>query len=336
MLILSLLLACSTKEADYSSPTPTNTEEETLPSYAECFPHIITGFGDPYIDIDAYPINETCAGTHTQDFRDIEHVVFLGDSVTVGTYPTQTDEFYRSILTKKLVEHYNLTAPEEDWYRANYDSGQSHILRSGDFSSCAKLGARTRELFTRSKQLETCFTEDLYDKKLLVIMTMGGNDINVITQNVVQQKPQDDIWQTAQDTVEHVDKGMAWLQDPKFTKGIDIVFANLYEFTDGTGDATACPLADVVNLNVDVDDPFLEEVIMWLEREYFEVAKRYNIDMLFLQENFCGHGFHHDDPTTRCYLGPDAEMWFDNTCLHPNPIGHEQIADMFYAVITAP
>jgi hypothetical protein len=74
---------------------------------------------------------------------------------------------------------------------------------------------------------------------------------------------------------------------------------------------------------------------MWLEREYFEVAKRYEVDMLFLQERFCGHGFHYDDSTTRCYLGPDADIWFDNTCLHPNPKGHAQLAEMFYSIITA-
>lgn len=56
-------------------------------------------------------------------------------------------------------------------------------------------------------------------------------------------------------------------------------------------------------------------------------------DMLFLLEAFCGHGFHHDDPESPCYRGPDTEIWFDGTCTHPNPTGHAVIADMFLDVV---
>ena len=56
-------------------------------------------------------------------------------------------------------------------------------------------------------------------------------------------------------------------------------------------------------------------------------------DMLILLETFCGHGFNYDDPDGRCYRGPDAELWFDLTCIHPNPIGHAVIADMFFNVV---
>ena len=332
MFLFFLSFACETKETTDGNTVVGESYQKT---YAECFPHIIEGFGNPYTDIEAYPLDETCAGTHRQEFSEIEHVVFLGDSITVGTYPTPNDEFYRSILAKKLAAHYQITPPTEDWYRVDYDTGQAESIRSGDFSSCAALGARTRELFTRSQQLETCFTEDLYDKKILVIMTMGGNDLNIITQDVVRGKAQEEIWETATNAVEKVDRGMAWLQDPKFSNGIDIVFANLYEFTDGTGDATSCPLAGLANLDIDVDDPFLEEVIKWMEGEYFEIAKRYEIDMLFLEENFCGHGFHNENPDTRCYLGPNTPRWFDDTCLHPNPEGHAKIGEMFFSVITA-
>jgi len=333
MVIFSLLMGCSETEAETPQQTPANIVNTR--SYAECFPHIIEGFGNPYTDIESYVLNETCAGTHTQSFRDIEHVVFLGDSITVGTYPTPNDEFYRSLLAKKLAAHYDLIPPQESWYQVNYDTGQVESIRSGDFSSCAALGARTRELFSRSSQLEGCFTEDLYDKKILVIMTMGGNDLNVITQDVVRGKPPEDLWQTAEKAVAKVDEGMEWLRDPKFSKGVDVVFTNVYEFTDGTGDATTCPFSSMVNLNIDVDAPILEELIMWMEGQYFETAKRYGFDMLFLAEKFCGHGFHNEDPSTRCYLGPNTERWFDDTCLHPNPVGHAKISELFFSIIAA-
>jgi hypothetical protein len=55
--------------------------------------------------------------------------------------------------------------------------------------------------------------------------------------------------------------------------------------------------------------------------------------VIFMLEHFCGHGFHNEDPTTRCYRGPGTGRWFDLTCIHPNPTGHARIAEMFLAVI---
>ena len=55
--------------------------------------------------------------------------------------------------------------------------------------------------------------------------------------------------------------------------------------------------------------------------------------MLFLFESFCGHGFNSSDSTLQCYRGPNTEQWFDFTCFHPNPRGHEVIATMVLDVI---
>jgi hypothetical protein len=55
--------------------------------------------------------------------------------------------------------------------------------------------------------------------------------------------------------------------------------------------------------------------------------------MVFMLEHFCGHGFRRDDPAGRCYRGPDADLWFDLTCIHPNPTGHQMLSDMFMAVV---
>ena len=50
-------------------------------------------------------------------------------------------------------------------------------------------------------------------------------------------------------------------------------------------------------------------------------------------ENFCGHGFHANDPASPCYRGPGQENWFDLTCIHPTPTGHGELADWFLATI---
>ena len=332
-MLLYLILGCAEIELAPEQPVQTSDNSPSL-RYEQCFPHIVENFDIQYIDLDQEKLTSTCAGTFTQDFSDIEHVIFLGDSVTVGTYPTLNEEFYRPRLAEKLADKYDLELPDEDWYAVSYNSGQTLVQSSGDFSSCAKLGAKTSHLIRSSGQLEACFTDDLRDKKLLVIMTMGGNDLHELTEKVVHEYPEEALWDVAYETTDNMRKGLEWLNDAeKFPKGISVVYANLYEFTDATGDAAACPLSEVVSLNVDIDDPILEEITIWIEKEYREIGKEHGFDMLFLMENFCGHGFHHDNPESRCYLGPDAERWFDNTCLHPTPKGHEVISDMFFSVI---
>ena len=56
-------------------------------------------------------------------------------------------------------------------------------------------------------------------------------------------------------------------------------------------------------------------------------------DMTFMLENFCGHGFKAGDPMAPCYRGPGQQNYFDLTCIHPTPKGHDVITDLFTAVI---
>ena len=55
--------------------------------------------------------------------------------------------------------------------------------------------------------------------------------------------------------------------------------------------------------------------------------------MTFLLEDFCGHGFENENPAAPCYRGPNTPQWFDLTCIHPNPAGHDHISEMFMAVV---
>jgi hypothetical protein len=55
--------------------------------------------------------------------------------------------------------------------------------------------------------------------------------------------------------------------------------------------------------------------------------------MIFLAEVFCGHGFERDNPAAPCYRGPGQEAYFDLTCTHPTPLGHQRLSEMFLAVV---
>ena len=67
------------------------------------------------------------------------------------------------------------------------------------------------------------------------------------------------------------------------------------------------------------------------------IAVDYQVDLIWLLESFCGHGFVATGPDadteSRCYRGPDAELYFDITCIHPNDAGHHALSELFKAVI---
>ena len=278
-------------------------------------------------------IGSHCKGTNHQDITDIERVVFLGDSVTVGTPPTQGKDFYRSQMADVLVDRFGLTPPNDLWKQVNPIDGVALVKDSGDFSSCSKWGARTDDFAT---QTDDCFPPDLLEKRTLVITTMGGNDLASIAKDGANGTPIDEVKAKAADAIQLQREAVQWfIDDPdKFPNGVFVVFANIYEFTDGTGDLMSCPAAGLGGFDKPWEDPEqLKQLVLWINEQYMKVAVDTQTDMIFLLENFCGHGFKAGDPTSPCYRGPDQKTLFDLTCIHPTPDGHDLIRDLFTAVI---
>jgi hypothetical protein len=281
-------------------------------------------------------IGSHCKGTNHQDIIDIERVVFLGDSVTVGTPPTQGKDFYRSELADMLVEKFGLTPPNDLWKQANPIDGVALVKDSGDFSSCAKWGARTDDFIESNNQILDCFPEDLRDKRTLVVITMGGNDLASIAKDGANGTPLDQVMVKAEAFIQLMREAVHWfIDDPeKFPNGVFVVFANIYEFTDGTGDLMSCPAAGLGGFDKPwMDVEALKKLVLWINEQYMEVAVETQTDMIFMLENFCGHGFKAGDPTAACYRGPGSETLFDLTCIHPTPKGHDLITELFTAVI---
>ncbi len=232
---------------------------------------------------------------------------------------------------------------------------------SGAFSNCSKWGARTDDLLT---QLGECFPTGTTDKKTLVVFTMGGNDVAALTQAGGDATPEEvaagypEAWKLTQRTIEHLEAAMVWLKDPaRFPNGVYVVFANPFEFTDGTGVTSACKPAQIeipfigafdlsqIDVNMAqvagfkdwVNKEIQKEMVVWMLEQYMRIATQYQVDLMLMLENFCGHGYvatgPNADPENRCYKGPDAALWFDITCFHPSEAGHAGIAAMFQAVI---
>ncbi len=319
-----------------SPPEDSAADTGVLPStsFETCFAEISRdGSGPDYTQFEPL-LGSHCKGTNHQEIRDIERVVFLGDSVTAGTPPSSETQFYRNLLADSLAAEFGLESPNWFWQSVNPFDGQSYVQDSGDFATCAKWGARTDDLMRDNDQVIDCLPEDKRHLNTLVVVTIGGNDLASLTRGFMEGHSVETLWSQTHESLALVREAVEWITTPgRFPNGVSVIFTNLYEFTDATGDTSSCPAADLAGMGGGVSDPALEEMVIWSMEEFMSIAVDTGTDMLFLLESFCGHGYHYDDPSSRCYRGPDAELWFDLTCIHPNPTGHTQIADMFMSVV---
>ncbi len=275
---------------------------------ASCFDDI---GGDLGPDYDQYgpTVAGHCAGTNHQDIEGVERLVFLGDSVTVGTPPWLVTDYY--------------------WVRL-FESLKGRFGEDLEVQNCAQWGARTDDLLEGKREIADCFPDGGDSRKTLVVMTIGGNDIAHWASN---QMGVDEAMAGAEMAAQYLDDALAWFREPdRFPAGVFVVVGNPYEYTDATGDVDSCPAAPFAGM----EGNWIEgaPAVIHLHERYMEMAVRHQTDLVFILEAFCGHGYHHDDPESPCYRGPDAELWFDFTCIHPNPAGHAVIAEMFEAVVT--
>tara|TARA_Y100001954_G_scaffold233063_1_gene285575 strand:- start:4556 stop:5734 length:1179 start_codon:yes stop_codon:yes gene_type:complete len=278
-------------------------------------------------------VGSHCAGTQHQNIQNVERVVFLGDSVTMGSPPTESGDFYRNRLTDWLANRFGLSAPNGLWERYNPLDGEALVKQSGDFWNCARWGARTDDLMEDNSQVMNCFPQEERNKKTLVVLTIGGNDISNLTQNGYNQTYEHNLEQT-ENFVRLLSETIEWLKNPdNVPGGTYVVFGNMFEFTDGTGDIGSCPTSSFAGFEDWEDTQMLEELVIWANEQFLSIAVDTGSDMVFMLESFCGHGFNHDNPQGRCYRGPNTERWFDLTCIHPNPSGHSALADLFQNVI---
>ncbi|MCY1062075.1 SGNH/GDSL hydrolase family protein [Nannocystis sp. SCPEA4] len=324
-----------------TTTTDTTTGDTTTGEPGE-FDCLLEGFANPdsALQLDYAQFNPVigshCKGTNHQDIIDVERVVFLGDSVTVGTPPALGNDYYRSKLADVLVDRFGLTPPNDLWKQANPIDGVALVKESGDFVSCSKWGARTDDFLPPGNQVNDCFPPDMFDKRTLVITTMGGNDIAAIAKDGANGTPLDEVKAMADEAADLLRQTAHWfVDDPeKFPNGVFFLFANVYEFTDGTADLMACPAAGLGGFDKPWENPAeLIEVMVGFNEQFMSVATETGTDMIFMLENFCGHGFKAGDANAPCYRGPGQENWFDLTCIHPSAKGHSVIADLFTAVI---
>ncbi len=297
---------------------------------ADCFKQISGGVT---IDYDRFgpAVGSHCLGTNHQDIRDIERIVFLGDSVTEGTPPSSIlSKHFRALLGGAEVNDFYL------------GKGTLHQrFADAKVANCAKWGARTDDLLEGGKQIPLCWPE-LFEgdkpkpasvmadpRRTLVIFTMGGNDIFKWAEDSLRGQ---DALDASEQAAQLLEDAIAFFRAPgRFPNGVHVIYGNPYEYTDATGDTGSCTPSNLIGLGGNQLE--LAPAVTHFTERYMEVAVEYQVDMMFMLEHFCGHGFHHEDMQSQCYRGPGAELWFDLTCIHPNDAGHAQIARMVEAIV---
>jgi lysophospholipase L1-like esterase len=259
---------------------------------------------EPDYDQFAPTLGAHCQGTNHQAIEGVEKLVFLGDSITEGTPPTQQPEFYRTVLADGLTRKFP----------------------GLEVAECAANGARIGDLL--ATQIPGCFPAP-EPKRTLVVMTIGGNDV---VRWPEQKMSAEQALADAEALGAALRQTIGWFRDDpmRFPAGVFVAFANVYEFTDGTADLGSCPGASFLGLSGEY--PQGGAALKRLAELYMKTAVETKSDMIFMLEAFCGHGWKNTTMNS-CYLGPGAANWFDFTCIHPDHVGHGEIAKLFRLVV---
>ena len=138
---------------------------------SSCFADLAGPVQGPDYDQFKPVIQSQCAGTHQQQIAGVEKLVFVGDSITTGTPPNLPNQIYKTILADSLAKKF----------------GALEIV------DCSAWGARMRDLLDTSgkQQLLHCLPNAVEQKRTLVVMTMGGNDIAIWAKDESRQRHRD-------------------------------------------------------------------------------------------------------------------------------------------------
>jgi lysophospholipase L1-like esterase len=282
---------------------------------SDCFKAQAGALAQPDYDQFLPKMGHHCEGTEQQTITGVEKVVFFGDSITSGTPPTPASQYYRQLVVDGLKQRFGNIAV-------------------GD---CSKWGAKNEDLLGdpdagKLGQIQQCFPSGVETKRTLIVMTTGGNDIADWAKNQLSAAA---AVAKVDEAADQLASALVWLKDSAhFPNGSWVIFSNVYEYTDTSGDLSSCPAAVLSGFQGNWAQG--AQAVVKLQDLYMKHAVETGTDVMFLLEKFCGHGYRRDDPNLQCYRGPNADLWFDLTCYHPNPTGHQKIADSVLRIVDGP
>lgn len=240
-------------------------------------------------------------------------LVGIGDSVTAGFGADSPDHSYFNRLIKHPADEF----PEMQGVCL------SAVLPQLESENLAISGSTSKDHFNTIESRLLPHSEDVFG---LVVMTTGGNDL---IHNYGQTPPKEcamygatltqaEPWIAAFHT--RLDQMLEKI-DAAFPGGCEVFLGDIYDPTDGVGDAPSVYLphwADGLQIHARYN-----EVIR-------EVAKlRPNVHVVPLHQSFLGHGSHCLQFWRSTYVRSDPHYWYFDNIEDPNDRGYDALRRIF-------
>lgn len=243
----------------------------------------------------------------------------VGDSVTRGLGADGEDHSYFNRLARN---------PNDEWKEMQGRS-LSAVLPNLETENLSISGTTSLAHATMLEQLEEPYDPEIFG---LVVMTTGGNDL---IHNYGRTPPREGAMYGA--TLQQAEPWIANFEirlqrmidrlNELFPGGCKIFLGDIYDPTDGVGDAPSIFLPDW-------DDGLA------IHAAYNEIihrigAERDNVHIVPLYETFLGHGSHCRQFWRQHYCADDPHYWFYDNVEDPNDRGYDAIRRVFLNVILA-
>jgi len=244
---------------------------------------------------------------------DPARVLFLGDSITAGVGASQQSLTYPALTEEN----------DDDTWDGWADHDLRSVFGSGfDVVDVAQGGATTDDLVARQLPALSGELGDSVSGETVVIMTIGGNDMQGSILPILQANDQDatadaiigDVADNMHTTLDYFD------DSDRFPDGVFVYFANVYEPSDGVGQS---------NCFFGIDYSTIMRYFVQANGTMREIAEERGAAMVDLRGHFLGHGMFNDDEDNDAYDEVDPTRWFESDCQHPNDRGHHEIRRLF-------
>jgi len=241
-------------------------------------------------------------------------VVFLGDSITAGVGASQGSLAYPALL--------------EENDDGTWDGWGDHDLRSvygADFDvvDVAQGGAVTDDLVDRQLPALSAQLGDSVSGQTVVIMTIGGNDMQAAILPLLQANDQDaEADRIIGGVADNMHETLDYFDDSeRFPDGTFVYFANVYEPSDAVGQSDRCFFG--------IDYSTIMRYFVQANGTMRDIAEERGAAMVDMRGHFLGHGMYNEDEDNDAYDDDDPSRWFESDCQHPNDRGHHEIRRLF-------
>jgi hypothetical protein len=243
---------------------------------------------------------------------DPTRVVFFGDSIAAGYGIANEKNTWPALLDRNN----NREWPD--------DAGDDLTGRFGrlDMLDVSMSGATTDDVLAYQLPRLTASWGEVVTGPVLVAGTIGGNDLMAVLFSF------GDVDAGIAHVLENLELiGDFFLDETRFPDGVYLAITNVYEPTDGDGQALECFYGlDLAGFVEDFDA---------LNAESRTLAESQGWSLVDLRGHFLGHGFNYDLQNSPAYDEDDPTLWLQSDCIHPNVRGHHEIRRLFRSAFDA-